>query len=182
MTRDLSLLLLGFALLALESAVGSVGRIGPFMPNLVLPIVIYLGVTQEIALWRVALLSALLGMLVDTVSGNALGLMTFIHVATLVAVRAGSLRLLMRGRFSQVGTTALLAALGNLLVIALRSLFRANPQVPSTSTRHWLIATLVPSLATGLVAPFVIQLVRRVDARSRRDETATLSRRAPSEA
>ncbi|MET0286080.1 MAG: rod shape-determining protein MreD [Polyangiales bacterium] len=181
MTRDLSLLLVAFLLLALESALGSVTQVGAFMPNLVLPIVIYLGITQEIPLWRVAVLSALLGALVDTASGNALGLMTFVHVATLVAVRAGSLRLLMRGRLSQVAITALLAALGALLVIALRSLFRANPQVPSTSTRHWLIATLVPSIATGLVAPFVIQLVRRVDARSRRDETATLSRR-PSEA
>jgi rod shape-determining protein MreD len=176
-TRDLALLLVAFLLLALESALGAVTRIGPFMPNLVLPIVIYLGIAQEIPLWRVALLSALLGALVDTASGNALGLMTFVHVATLAAVRAGSLRLLMRGRLSQVAITALVAALGALLVIALRSLFRANPQVPSTSTRHWLIATLVPSVATGLVAPFVIQLARRVDARSRRDETANLARR-----
>jgi rod shape-determining protein MreD len=180
--RDLSLLLIASVLLTLESAVGSVTRIGPAMPNFVLPIVIYLGITQEIPLWRVALLSALLGMLVDTASGNALGLMTFLHVATLVATRAGSLRLLMRGRLSQVAITALLAALGALLVIALRSVLRANPQVPSTSTQHWLIATLVPSLTTGLVAPFVIQLARRVDARSRRDEPATLARRAPSEA
>lgn len=181
MIRDVALLGLAFLLLALESALGSVTRIGPLMPNLVLPIVIYLGVTQEIPLWRVAVLSALLGMLVDTASGNSLGLMTFVHVATLVATRAGSLRLLMRGRFSQVAISALVAALGSLLVIALRSLFRMNPQVPSTSTRHWLVATLVPSLTTGLVAPLVIQLARRVDTRSRREEATTLARRAPSE-
>jgi rod shape-determining protein MreD len=179
--RDVSLLLLAFLLLAVESALGSVTRIGPLMPNLVLPIVIYLGVTQDLPLWRVASMSALLGMLVDTASGNAVGLMTFVHVATLVATRAGSLRLLMRGRFSQVALTALVSALGALLVIALRSLFRVNPQVGSTSAKHWLIAAILPSLSTGLVAPFVFQLVRRVDARSRRDEPATLSRRAPSE-
>jgi rod shape-determining protein MreD len=174
-TRDVSLLLLGFLLLALESALGSVSQIGPFMPNAVLPIVLYLGMTQELPLWRVALLSALLGMMVDTISGNPLGMMTFVHVAALVATRAGSLRLLMRGRLSQVAITALVAALAALLVIALRSLFRPDPQVPAASLQHWLVAVLVPSVATGLIAPLVFQLVRRVDARSRRDESATLA-------
>jgi rod shape-determining protein MreD len=159
-----------------------VSQVGPLMPNAVLPIVLYLGMTQELPLWRVALLSALLGMLVDTVTGNPLGMMTFVHVATLIATRAGSLRLLMRGRVSQVAITALVAALGALLVIALRSLFRPNPQVPAASAKHWLIAVLVPSISTGVLAPLVFQLARRVDARSRRDEPATLSRRASSEA
>jgi rod shape-determining protein MreD len=178
-TRDLLILLLGFALVAMESALGSVTSIGASMPNAVLPVVLYLGMTQELPLWRAALLSAFLGGLVDAASGQGLGPMTFLHVATLAATRAGSLRLLMRGRLSQVAVTALVAALGALLIIALRSLFRPDTQVAATSVKHWVTAVVAPSVATGLLAPIVFQLVRRVDARGRRDESASLSSSRP---
>jgi rod shape-determining protein MreD len=183
--RDAALLLLGFLLLVVESAIGGVTGIGPWMPNAVLPMVLYLGITPELPLWRAALLAALLGVLVDSAMGNSIGIMTFVHVTALVAARAASLRLMMRGRLSQAALTALMSALAALLVVALRSLFRSNSQVPATSVRHGLVAVLLPSLTTGLIAPFVFQLVRRVDARSRRDESASLAtgrtRRAGSE-
>ena len=41
--------------------------------------------------------------------------------------------------------------------------------------RHMLVAIVAPSLSTGALAPFVFQLVRRVDTRSRRDETASFT-------
>jgi rod shape-determining protein MreD len=173
--RELALLAISFALVALESAVGTVTRIGPLMPNAVLPIVIYLGMAPDISLARGAVLSFLLGLLVDSASGNAMGLMTFVCVATLVATRAGSLRLIMRGRVSQVLITALLAALGALTVVALRRLFRPDESFQVASTRHLLVAILAPSLATGALAPFIFQLVRRVDTLRRRDESASFS-------
>jgi hypothetical protein len=38
-----------------------------------------------------------------------------------------------------------------------------------------LVAIVAPSLSTGALAPFVFQLVRRVDTRSRRDESASFT-------
>ncbi|MDB4987760.1 MAG: hypothetical protein JWN04_2938 [Myxococcaceae bacterium] len=175
MIRELSLLGVGFLLVALESAIGTVTRIGPLMPNAVLPIVIYLGMAPDVTLARAATVSFLLGLLVDSASGNAMGLMTFVHVATLVASRVGSLRLIMRGRASQVLITALLAALGSLLVVGLRSLFRPDESFHVSSTRQLLIAIIAPSLSTGAIAPFIFQLVRRVDTLRRRDDSASFS-------
>jgi rod shape-determining protein MreD len=175
MTRELSLLLTGVLLVAFESAIGVITRLGSLMPNAILPIVLYLGMAPDIALWRAALLSFLLGLLVDSASGNAMGLMTFVHVATLLAARAGSLRLIMRGRVSQVLITALVAALGAGMVVALRGLFRPEESFHVSSTRHLLVAVIAPSLATGAIAPFVFQLVRRVDTLRRRDESASFS-------
>lgn len=175
MMRELSLLATGFVLVALESALGVVTRVGTLMPNAVLPIVLYLGMVPDMTLARAAVVSFLLGLLVDCASGNAMGLMTFVHVATLVAARAGSLRLIMRGRVSQVLITALVAALGAGMMIALRGIFRPAESFHVASTRHLLVAVIAPSLSTGALAPFVFQLVRRVDTFRRRDESASFS-------
>lgn len=175
MMRELSVLVVGFLLVALESAIGTVTRIGPLMPNAVLPIVIYLGMAPDIALFRAALLSFVLGLLVDSASGNAMGLMTFMHVATLIATRAGSLRLFMRGRVSQVLITAGLAAVGAVLIVLLRGLFRPDESFHVSSTRHLLVSVVAPSLSTGALAPFIFQLVRRVDTLRRRDDSASFS-------
>jgi rod shape-determining protein MreD len=175
MTRELMLLALGFVFIVCEAAIGTVTRLGALMPNLVLPMVLYVGMAPDVPLARGALLAFGLGVLVDSATGSALGLMTFVHVATLVAVRAGSLRLLMRGRVSQVLITALVAGLGALLIVALRSIFRPDEGFRAVSTGHLLVAVIAPSLATGAVAPFVFQLVRRIDTRSRRDESASFT-------
>jgi rod shape-determining protein MreD len=173
--RDLSLLAAGFMLLACQAAIGATTRIGPLMPNALLPIVIYLGMAPDVSIARGAMLSFALGLLADSASGNSLGLLTFVHVATLVATRAAGVRLIMRGRVSQVLITAFVAALGALTVIALRSIFRPDEQFEAASTRHWLVSVLAPSLATGAIAPFVFRLVRRIDSLRRRDENASFS-------
>jgi rod shape-determining protein MreD len=174
-TRELMLLVLGFSLIVLEAAVGTVTRLGALMPNLILPIVLYIGMAPDVPLARSAILVFALGLLVDSATGHAMGLMTFVHIATLLGVRAGSLRLLIRGRVSQVLITALVAALGALMVVALRGIFRPTEQFQAVSLRHILVAIVAPSLSTGALAPFVFQLVRRVDTRSRRDESASFT-------
>jgi len=171
--RDLLLLGTGFLLVVLEAALGTVTRLGPLMPNALLPVVIYLGMAPDISLARAALLAFLLGMFVDSATGHALGAMTFVHVLTLVVARAGALRLVMRGRASQVFITSLAAATGSLIALTLLRLFRPDDQFESSSVRHTMIAVLVPSLATGAIAPFVFQLVRRIDSLRRRDEGAS---------
>jgi rod shape-determining protein MreD len=174
MMRDVLLIATGFLLVAVEAALGSVTRLGELMPNAVLPIVIYLGMAPDMSLARAALLSFVLGMLVDSAAGNALGLLTFVHVATLVTARAAGVRLLMRGRVSQVLIASLFALLGGIIVIALRAVFRPAQPYSVVSLRHLVVAVLAPSLATGAIAPFIFQLARRIDTLRRRDEAASV--------
>jgi len=175
MIRDVVLLVCAFLLVALQAAVGTVLDLGVVMPNVLLPMVIYLGMAPDISLQRGAILSFVTGLLLDSGCGNAMGLMTFVQVATFLVARAASFRLLMRGRFSQVLITALTAFIGSVTMVALRAIFRPPFSFNAVSVRHLAVALLAPALATGAVAPFVFLLVRRIDGLRRREESAAMS-------
>jgi rod shape-determining protein MreD len=169
--RDLIVLALGFSLAIGEAALGTVVRLGPLMPNALLPMVIYLGMAPDTSLARGAALSFALGTIIDVASGHPIGLMTFVHVLTLIVARAGAFRLIMRGRVSQVLITSIAAAAGSLIALSLVRMLRPGDQLESVSIRYTLVAVLAPSLATGAVAPFVFRLMRRID-NFRRQEAA----------
>jgi rod shape-determining protein MreD len=157
----------------LEAALGTVTRLGPMMPNALLPMVIYLGMAPDISLARAALLSFALGMLLDAGSGHPMGMMTFIHVLTLLVARAGAFRLIMRGRFSQVLITAAAAAGGALVALTLVRMLRPGEQLGAFSLRYTLVTVLAPSLATGAIAPVLFRMMRRIDNFRRRDDGAS---------
>ncbi len=175
MIRDVVLLCFAFFLITLQAAVGTVLDLGVLMPNILLPVVIYLGMAPDISLARSALLSFAIGLLMDSACGNAMGLMTFVHVATCLVARGASFRLLMRGRISQVLITALTALIGAGALVALRAIFRPPFSFNAISSHHLVVSLLAPALATGAIAPFVFQLVRRIDSLRRREETATVT-------
>jgi rod shape-determining protein MreD len=175
MIRDLLLLAAGFFLVVFASSLGTVLHLGLLMPNVILPIVIYLGMAPDVSLARGAMLSFALGWLLDSACGNAMGLYTFIHVATFLVARGAGFRLIMRGRISQVMITSLAAIVGAVTLIALRSIFRPPQQFEAISIRHLFAAVLAPALSTGAIAPFVFQLVRRIDAFRRREEGAAVT-------
>lgn len=175
MTRDLALLVTGFLLVALESAIGSVSRLGALMPNALLPLVIYLGVTHDISLARGSMLAFALGTLVDAAAGHALGLMTFVHVLTFLAARGAAFQLALRGRTSQVLVTFLAASLGSLIALSLLRMFRPDEHFEQATLRHTLRAVLGPSLATAAIAPLMFRLARRIDSLRRREEGAGLA-------
>lgn len=175
MIRDVLLLMVGFLLLVLQAALGTVLGLGLLMPNPVLPIVIYLGMAPDISLGRGAVLSFLFGWLVDSACGNAMGLYTFVHEATFLVARGAGFRLIMRGRVSQVLITALAAVVGSGTLIALRSIFRPEVQFDAISLRHLFASVLAPGLMTGAIAPFVFRLARRIDTLRRREEGTAVS-------
>lgn len=175
MMRDVVLLGFAFFLITLEAAVGTVLDLGVLMPNMLLPVVIYLGMAPDISLMRSAILSFLIGLMVDSACGNAMGLMTFMHVATCLVARGASFRLLMRGRISQVLITALTAFISAGTLVALRAIFRPPFSFNAVSSHQLVVSLLAPALATGAVAPFIFLLVRRIDSLRRREETATVS-------
>jgi rod shape-determining protein MreD len=175
MIRDLVLLVFAFLLVAAQAALGTVLDLGVVMPNVLLPVVIYLGMAPDISLQRGAILSFIMGLLLDSACGNAMGLQTFVHEATFLVARAASFRLLMRGRLSQVAITALTAFVGSVTLVALRAIFRPPFSFNAISTRHLLVALLAPALATGALAPFIFQFVRRIDGLRRREESAAVT-------
>lgn len=173
--RDLLLLTLGFALVTTQATLGAVLDVGLLMPNTVLPVVLYLGMVPDLSLARAAILTFLLGGMLDSACGNAIGLFTFVHMAVLLGTRATGLRLVMRGRFSQVTITALVALVSGGLVVALLRIFRPAYSFEPLNRHHLFVALLAPALATGALAPFVFQLVRRVDSLRRREEPQAVS-------
>jgi len=175
MTRDLLLLLTGLLLLVLQAAVGSVLDLGVLMPNPLLPMVIYLGMAPDVSLVRGAVLSFVLGLLLDSFCGNAMGLLTFVHEATYLVARGAGFRLIMRGRVSQVLITAFAAVIGAVAVVALRSIFRTAVPFDAVSLRHLTVSLAASALSTGAIAPFVFLLVKRIDSLRRREESAVLT-------
>ena len=84
-------------LLVLEAALGTLIPMHAFAPNLMLPIVIYLGVSPEVQIVRGALISFLLGYLLDSFCGNPMGLQTFVLAASFMVARGAGLRLFPQG-------------------------------------------------------------------------------------
>ena len=82
------LLLLGFVLLIVQASATALINVHPFSPNLLLPVVIYLGVSHEVGLVRGGMLAFVLGYLLDSFTGSPMGLHTFVLVATYMLARS----------------------------------------------------------------------------------------------
>ncbi len=126
--RNFALLGFSFVLLVVQSALAARVSFHPFTPNLLLPIVIYLGVQQDVQLVRGAAIAFLLGFALDEFCGSPIGLFTFVMVATFMAARGAGIRLFLRGTLFQAGLVFLAAMLAGGTVLALRAIFsRAEP-------------------------------------------------------
>jgi rod shape-determining protein MreD len=161
--RSGGIVLLGFFLLVFQSAVATVIPLHVVAPNLLLPIVIFLGVSPDVHIVRGAVISFLLGYLLDTFCGNLMSLQTFVLVATFLVSRGAGLRLFLRGPLFQILLTFLVGILAGGTLLALRAIFEA--QAPFTSLSVWgtVLSVLGASLLTALAAPAVFVAVRRLD-------------------
>ncbi len=159
-SRSLAVLGIGVLLLVLQGALGTVFSRHPFVPNITLPLVLYLGVAPGVSFPRGAFLSFLLGYLVDVFSGTPLSLYTFVAVATFMLTRVTGLRILLRGPGFQILLTSLVAFFGGLSTIFLRVLYE---DFEIQRTWNIAISTIVPAVATGLFAPLIFALVSRVE-------------------
>jgi len=170
--RNLALIAFGFGLLVLQAVAATLVPVHAVAPNLLLPVVIYLGVSHDVHLVRGAALSFVLGYLLDSFCGSPMGLQTFVMVATFVLARFAGLRLFMRGVPFQVILTFVVSLLAGGTILALRAIFERPTPFPTSTALQMTLTVLGPSVTTALVAPFVFAAVRRVDGISvkRRDE------------
>jgi rod shape-determining protein MreD len=174
--RNAALITLGFLLLVFQAALSTLIPIYAFAPNLVLPVVIYLGVTHEVHVVRGAVLAFILGYLLDAFCGSPMGLHTFILVATFIVARFAGLRFLMRGVFFQAALTFVVALLDGGTILALRAIFEKSSAWNADSVESTALTLLIPALSTALVAPVLFAVVRKIEGAlvRRRDDKTVL--------
>lgn len=175
--------LVGFAMLLLvaQSSLGTLVPLHPFEPNLLLPIVIYLGVSPDVSIVRGSSVSFVLGYLLDLFCGNLMSLSTFILVATFMLARGAGLRLFLRGPAFQVLLTFVVGVLASGAVLALRAIFEEPAPFPAGTVWDTFAALAAPALVTALLAPIVFPVVRRLDSFMvrRREEPSGVREVAP---
>jgi rod shape-determining protein MreD len=171
--RSAAFVLLGFLLLVVQAAVAVLMPLGEWAPNLVLPIVIFLGVANDVHVVKGALLSFVLGYLLDSFCGSAMGLSTFVIVACFLIARGAGLNLFMRGPALQGLTCFVFALIAGGGLLALRAIFEPPAPFPLDSATHTITSLVAGAASTAVAAPVIFALVRRIDGlvTRRREET-----------
>ena len=172
--RNLAFVLLGFGILVLQAAVGVLLPLEDWAPNLLLPIVIYLGVAHDVHVVRGAALSFVLGYLLDSFCGTPMGLSTFVMVATFLIARGAGLNLFMRGPFFQIALTFAFGVVSGGAILALRAIFEPPAPFPLGAIRGTVVSLVAGAGVTAVLSPALFLGVRRLDAlvTRRRDEAS----------
>jgi rod shape-determining protein MreD len=150
-------------LLILHSAVTTLVDLQPFEPNLLLPIVIFLGVSPAVHIVRGAATAFALGYLLDLSCGHPMSLHTVVMVATFFLARGAGLRLFLRGPLFQIILTFVVSVLAGGAVLALRTLFGPVMPFPTATVASTAMALAAPALVTALCAPVVFTVVQRLE-------------------
>jgi rod shape-determining protein MreD len=161
--RSLVLILFGLALLVAQSAAATLLPLHEYAPNLLLPIVIFLGVSHEVPVARGAVLSFVLGYFLDAFCGSSMGLHTFILVATFMAARGAGLRLFFRGPAFQMVLTLVVSLAAGGAILALRAIFEKPAPFPTGHFEDVGWRLLGSSAFTALCAPLIFASVRRIE-------------------
>jgi rod shape-determining protein MreD len=123
-----------------------------------------LGVSAEVHLVRGALISFLLGYLLDSFCGNPMGLQTFVLTASFVVARGAGLRLFPQGRVFQVLLSFLIAIAFGATILALRAIFEQPSVTMLGADAGESVATLLrAAAATALFSPLVFAGTRRLE-------------------
>ena len=113
---------------------------------------------------RGALVSFVLGYLLDSFCGNPMGLQTFVLTASFIVARGAGLRLFPQGRAFQVLLAFLIAIAFGATVLALRAIFEQPSETMLGMDASESGGTLLRSAAaTALVSPLVFSGTRRVE-------------------
>jgi rod shape-determining protein MreD len=172
----LLLIVFGIALLVAQSAVATLVPMYGFAPNLLLPIVVFLGVAPDTSLLRGALVSFALGYVLDAFCGSPMGLHTLVMVAGFLAARGAGLRLFPQAAMLQVFAMFFAALGADITVFALRAIFdRPALAGLGEDVRSNLEVLGSSALATALCSPLVVAGVRRIEATRYKREERTIA-------
>ncbi len=158
--QNAALLLLGFALLVVQTSATALVSVHPFSPNLLLPMVIYLGVSHDVGIVRGGMLAFVLGYLLDSFTGSPMGLHTFVLVATYMLARGAGLSLVLRGPLFQFGLTFAVSVIAGGTILALRAIFERPAAFEAGTVGDTVLTLVAPALTTAALAPAVFFAVR----------------------
>ena len=161
--RTAGLIALGLALLVIQAAGATLLPMHAYAPNLMLPIVIFLGVSAGVHIVRGASICFVLGYLLDAFCGSPMGLQTFVLVASFFAARGAGLRLFPRGPALQIFLTFMMALVTGGTILALRAIFEAPEPFRTADVGQNTLMLLKSALVTALLSPLVFAAVRRIE-------------------
>jgi hypothetical protein len=190
MFKNLTLFAFAIACLTAQSALGVLLPTYPFSPNLILPIVMFLGGSPEISVVRGGSLALVFGWALDEFCGAPMGLSTAVMVATYLASRGAVHQVSLRGTSFQIGLTFAIALLSGGSILALRTIFAPQEAFPLTLPADGIardvlsfltgtgesdapragsaveigLTLAASALATALLAPVQFSLLRRIEA------------------
>lgn len=158
--RNAAVLAIGVALLLVQ---GNLFRVLGFVPvagltpNLVLPLVLFLGV-HESSMARGALLSFALGYITDLFGSAPIGLFTFTSVAVWWLSRVAAVRLSAQTLPTQMVLAFLFALVESAIILTLLTIFGQDSQRPVEIAR-----TVLPhAVSTAAFAPFVFRIAHKL--------------------
>jgi rod shape-determining protein MreD len=131
--------------------------IAGIMPNLVLPLIVFMGV-HEYSVVRGASLAFGLGYALDMFAGAPVGLFTFITVAVFVLSRAAGVRLAAQTILTQLALAFGFALFESITVLMLVAIFGRDPHSP----RALLSLVLPHAAATAVFSPLVFRIAERL--------------------
>lgn len=162
--RSALLVGLAFLLLVVQSTFAVLYSIHPFEPNLLLPIVIFLGVAQDVQIVRGMVVSFLVGYVFDLFTGNPLSLQTFLMTGGFLVARFAGLRFVLRGPSFQALLTFVASVVAGAVSLALRGLFDKPVPFQVEGAVETFFSLVGPAATTAMLAPLVFFLVRRIEA------------------
>ncbi len=156
--RNARLVAAGFLFLVAQTALQRATR-APWIPDLALPFVLYLGL-QEGGLARGAAIAFVLGYFQDALGGSPIGMHPLAAVIVFFAARIARLRLLLDGPLFHAVVALAAATLGAVVIVALRAIFESA--APSLGVALRLAGPRI--LTTAAAAPALVAVVRAIDA------------------
>lgn len=158
--RNAAVLAIGIALLLLQGnlfrLLGPLGLPGA-TPNLVLPLVLFLGV-HEASMARGALLAFGLGYATDLFGSAPIGLFAFSSVSIWWLSRVAAVRLSAQTLPTQMFLAFVFALVESVMVLTMLTIFGQDPQRPVEISRF----VLLHAVTTALCAPPVFRLAHKL--------------------
>lgn len=171
-TRSLLSIAVCFALLVLQSMISVEIPMHPWAPNLLLPIVVYYGLLQEVNVVRGMIIAFASGYLLDLFAGSPMSLYTFVQCASFLVARALGLRLFLRNVAFQASFAFVASIAAQGAEHALRALFEKAAPLATDDSRLVFSSMAASATTTAIFAPLVFAIVARIESSEaqRRDD------------
>jgi rod shape-determining protein MreD len=155
--RSAVTLTVAYLLLILQSTVLEMAPVRMVTPSLGLLVVLHVGLSSKWTISSAAVVSFATGYLFDLVSGAPQGVHAFVFVLMAVAARALTTRVAVQGIVLAALTSFAAALLASALIVLVRA------QIAPEGGYGGLRQAPLEALLTGIVAPPVLGLFRRID-------------------